>query len=98
MTFPVCSDPKRRRETTLKGRLRAIPALIAALLAAVAAPAVAFEPFVVKDIRVEGVQRTEAGTIFSYLPVKVGDRIDDERAAQAGKALFATGSLRAVPP
>ena len=31
------------------------------------------EPFVVKDIRVEGVQRTEAGTVFSYLPVKVGD-------------------------
>src|SRR5512139_910604 len=34
-------------------------------------PAFAEEPFVVKDIRVEGVQRTEAGTVFSYLPVKV---------------------------
>jgi outer membrane protein insertion porin family len=31
----------------------------------------------VRDIRVEGVQRTEAGTIFSYLPIKVGGRVDD---------------------
>ena len=37
-----------------------------------------FEPFVVKDIRVEGIQRTEAGTVFSYLPVKVGDTMTDE--------------------
>ena len=35
----------------------------------------AFDPFVVKDIRVEGIQRVEAGTVFSYLPVKVGDTI-----------------------
>jgi len=62
----------------------------------VAHVAVAFEPFVVKDIRVEGVQRTEAGTIFSYLPIKVGERVDDERAAQAVKALFATGFFRDV--
>ena len=45
----------------------------------------------VKDIRVEGVQRTEAGTVFTYLPVKVGERIDDEKAAQSVKALYATG-------
>lgn len=43
-----------------------------------AASAVAIEPFVVKDIRVEGIQRTEAGTVFSYLPVKVGDKLDDD--------------------
>ena len=36
-------------------------------------PALAIEPFVIKDIRVEGIQRTEAGTVFGYLPVKVGD-------------------------
>ena len=47
--------------------------LIAGLLASVfAAGASAFEPFVVKDIRVDGIQRTEAGTVFSYLPIKVG--------------------------
>ena len=61
-----------------------------------AAPAQAFESFVVKDIRVEGAQRTEAGTVFSYLPVKVGERMDDEKAAQAVKALFATGFFRDV--
>src|SRR5689334_11473837 len=55
------------------------------------ASASALEPFVIKDIRVEGVQRTEAGTVFTYLPVKVGDRIDDEKAAAAIKALYATG-------
>ena len=36
-------------------------------------------------------QRTEAGTVFTYLPVKVGERIDDEKAAAAIKALYATG-------
>src|SRR5262245_56909036 len=56
----------------------------------------AFEPFVVKDIRVEGIQRIEAGTVFSYLPVKVGDRMTDERASAAIRALFATGVVRDV--
>ena len=58
--------------------------------------ALAFDPFVVKDIRVEGVQRTEAGTVFSYLPIKVGDRVDDEKASAAVKALYATGFFRDV--
>lgn len=58
--------------------------------------AYAFEPFTVKDIRVEGIQRTEAGTVFSYLPVRVGDTLNDEQAAQAIKALFATGFFKDV--
>ena len=61
-----------------------------------AAPALAFEPFAVKDIRVEGIQRTEAGTVFSYLPVKVGDTLTDEKSAQSIKALFATGFFKDV--
>jgi outer membrane protein insertion porin family len=65
--------------------------LAACLFLGVALPAAAIEPFVIKDIRVEGVQRTEAGTVFSYLPVKVGDKIDDEKAAASIKALYATG-------
>jgi outer membrane protein insertion porin family len=56
----------------------------------------AFEPFTVKDIRIEGIQRTEAGTVFSYLPVKVGDTMTDEKAAQAIKALFGTGFFKDV--
>lgn len=59
-------------------------------------PAFAEEPFVVKDIRVEGVQRTEPGTVFSYLPVKVGDLLTDEKTTAAIKALYATGFFRDV--
>jgi len=71
-------------------------ALVLFLGVASARPAFAIEPFVVRDIRVEGVQRTEAGTIFSYLPIKVGDRIDDQKIAEAVKALYATGFFRDV--
>lgn len=63
--------------------------LILALFAA--APAYAFDPFVVKDIRVEGIQRTEAGTVFNYLPVRVGETFNEGQAADAIRALFATG-------
>ena len=56
----------------------------------------AIEPFVVKDIRVEGIQRTEVGTVFSYLPIKVGDRLDDERATAAIRALFATSMFNDI--
>ncbi|MCW5622051.1 MAG: outer membrane protein assembly factor BamA, partial [Burkholderiales bacterium] len=58
--------------------------------------AAAFEPFVVKDIRVEGIQRTEAGTIFSYLPVRVGDTLTDQKASAAVRSLFATGFFKDV--
>src|SRR6266481_2809199 len=61
-----------------------------------ALPARAIEPFVIKDIRVEGIQRTEAGTVFSYLPVKVGETIDDKKSAEAIHALYATGIFKDV--
>src|SRR5690242_3957558 len=56
----------------------------------------AFEPFQVKDIRVEGIQRTEPGTIFSYLPIKVGDTLTEDKAAQAVRSLYATGFFKDV--
>ncbi|MDD2719953.1 MAG: outer membrane protein assembly factor BamA [Gallionella sp.] len=59
-------------------------------------PAWAIEPFTVKDIRVEGIQRTEAGTVFSYLPVKVGDTMNDEHATEAIRALYSTGFFKDV--
>ncbi|MCB1976452.1 MAG: outer membrane protein assembly factor BamA [Nitrosomonas sp.] len=59
-------------------------------------PALADESFVVVDIRVEGIQRTEAGTVFSYLPVKVGDTLDTAKATAAVKALYATGFFKDV--
>ena len=78
--------------------LRCSAAALAAclLLASAAASAQAFQPFVVKDIRVEGLQRTEPGTVFSYLPVKVGEQVDAEKAKQAVRALFATGFFKDV--
>jgi len=72
-------------------------ALRAATLSLVlAAPAWALDSFVVRDIRVEGIQRIEAGTVFNYLPIKVGDTVTDEKAAGAIRALFATGFFRDV--
>src|SRR5690348_10765278 len=91
----ACHPPARARGAGSSHRL--LQALLGALFAALFAhAAAAFEPFVVKDIRVEGVQRTEAGTVFSYLPIKVGDRVDDEKASAAVKALYATGFFRDV--
>ncbi len=78
-------------------RKRLLAAVAGALLAfAAGALAQGFRPFVVKDIRVEGLQRTEPGTVFSYLPVKVGELMTEEKAQQALRALFATGFFRDV--
>lgn len=107
MTFPACFELGRQGVTAARRsagdrfarawRDATLALLIAVLAAGFPAPAAnAFEPFVVRDIRVEGVQRTEAGTVFSYLPVKVGDRLTDESAAAAVKALYATGFFRDV--
>ncbi|MDV3241314.1 MAG: outer membrane protein assembly factor BamA, partial [Methylocaldum sp.] len=54
------------------------------------------EPFVIEDIRVEGLQRVSAGTVFNYLPVKVGDLFDQRQSAESIKALFKTGFFRDV--
>ena len=74
-------------------KLKSILLLVSGLYAS---SAFALEPFVVKDIRVEGIQRTEAGTVFTYLPVKVGETMNDELATQAIKALYGTGFFKDV--
>ncbi|MBP80564.1 MAG: outer membrane protein assembly factor BamA [Acidiferrobacteraceae bacterium] len=56
----------------------------------------ALDEFIVTDIRVEGAQNIEVGTIFNYLPVRVGDNVDDTLISQSIKALFATGFFRDV--
>ena len=74
-----------------------VPRLIAAAAFSMCVgQALALDPFTVTDIRVEGIQRTEAGTVFSYLPVRVGDTFNDEKAATAIKALYATGFFKDV--
>src|SRR5256885_452585 len=87
-TSTACS---RVNDPSVKNALRA-----ALFLLVLAGSAWAFGPFVVRDIRVEGIQRIEAGTVFSYLPVKVGDTMTDEKAAGAIRTLFATGFFRDV--
>lgn len=74
-------------------KFRYIPAVIFALFST---QVFALEPFVIKDIRVEGLQRTEAGTVFNYLPVQAGDVMSDEKATQAIKALYGTGFFKDV--
>ena len=51
----------------------------------------AAQEFVIQDIRVEGLERITPGTVFNYLPMKVGDTFDDSRSTEAVKALFKTG-------
>ncbi|HEY5897475.1 MAG TPA: outer membrane protein assembly factor BamA [Burkholderiales bacterium] len=77
---------------------RSVAAVLAALalVAASAAQAQSFQPFTIKDIRVEGLQRTEPGTVFSYLPVKVGETLNEEKAQAALRALYATGFFKDV--
>jgi outer membrane protein insertion porin family len=71
--------------------------LAAAVLAAVhSAGAWAAEPFVLRDIRVEGLQRTEPGTVFGSLPFRIGDTYNDDKGAAALRALFATGLFKDV--
>jgi outer membrane protein insertion porin family len=78
-------------------RIKSSSKLLLCLLAGVMhLNAYATEPFVISDIRVEGLQRTEAGTVFNYLPMQVGDVMSDEKAAQAIKSLYSTGFFKDV--
>lgn len=73
---------------------RTASALTAMVFAANAAWAL--EPFKVQDIRVEGLQRVEAGTIFASIPLRVGDDYNDEKGSAAIRALFALGLFKDV--
>lgn len=77
-------------------RLSAGFALFATSLPLLAATDPAATEFVVEDIRVDGLQRISAGTVFSYLPVRLGESLDDQRLREALRALFRTGFFRDV--
>jgi outer membrane protein insertion porin family len=76
--------------------LRLAPLSLAVALVLQIGTARAVEPFVLKDIRVEGLQRTDAGTVFAALPFRIGDTYTDEKGAAALRALFATGLFKDV--
>ena len=64
---------------------------IASALMLFGIPPLAFADFTVRDIRIEGLQHTEPSTVFSYLPVKIGDNYNDGRGGEIIKSLYATG-------
>ena len=75
-------------------KLRALGALATGLLSVGLAWAI--EPFTVRDIRVEGLQRVEPGTIFASIPLRVGESYSDDKASAAIRALFGLGLFKDV--
>jgi len=74
-------------------RVRTVAAMVAM---AFAANAWAVDPFTVRDIRIEGLQRVEPGTVFASLPMRIGDQYSDEKGSAAIRALFALGLFKDV--
>ena len=94
-----CMHPHVRssaRSPRLLHPARLVPTAIALAFALQFGAARAVEPFVLKDIRVEGLQRSDAGTVFAALPFRIGDTYTDEKGAAALRALFATGLFKDV--
>ncbi len=85
--FPVSPFGPLRPAATL---------IVAAASVLAAASALAAQPFLIKDIRVEGVQRTDPGTVFAALPFRIGDTYTDDKGSAALRALFATGLFKDV--
>ncbi len=74
-------------------RVRTISAMVAM---AFVANAWAVDPFTVRDIRVEGLQRVEPGTVFASLPFRIGDQYNDDKGSAAIRALFGLGLFKDV--
>ena len=79
------------------GPLRPVAALVVAVASLAGAPSArAVEPFVIEDIRVEGLQRTDPGTVFAALPFRIGDTYTDDKGSAALRSLFGTGLFKDV--
>src|SRR3954452_12836003 len=74
-------------------RARTVSAVVAL---AFVANAWAVDPFTVRDIRIEGLQRVEPGTVFASLPFRIGDQYNDEKGSAAIRALFGLGLFKDV--
>lgn len=72
-------------------RLRSLALSLAASSVLASVPAWAVNPFSLSDIRVEGLQRVEPGTVFASLPFRVGETYSDDKGAAAIRALFGLG-------
>lgn len=74
--------------------LKMLPKLVALTLVAQSAWAV--DPFTVRDIRIEGLQRVEPGTVFVSMPVRVGDLYNDDKGSATIRSLFGLGLFKDV--
>ncbi len=52
--------------------------------------------FVVRDMRVEGLQRIAEGTVYNYLPISIGDTVDQQRIDEAMRAVYGTGLFKDI--
>lgn len=75
-------------------QFKALSALVS--LAFVAQSAWAVDPFTVRDIRIEGLQRVEPGTVFVSMPIRVGDTYSDDKGSAAIRSLFGLGLFKDV--
>ena len=79
---------------TFSSLSRSILATLIGLSAAL--PALAVTPFQIRDVRLEGLTRTEPGTVFALLPFRTGDTYNDDKGVAALRALFASGTFKDV--
>ncbi len=69
--------------------------LLVCLLVSTSSPVLA-EKFRLQDIQIEGLERIEAGTVFTYLPVKVGDELDENNTARIARELYKSGFFKDI--
>ena len=93
MTLPACSTDNINMQINRFG-LRAWLSLV--LLLGLPKLGWAVDPFTVRDIRLEGLQRVEPGTVFVSLPFQVGDLYSDDKGSAAIRALFSLGLFKDV--
>lgn len=84
----LISNQKTKTKRSYRMRKIKLGTLLLVFLSSLASAA---SEFIVSDIRVEGLQRIQPGTVFNYLPIKVGDEVDKSLTTDAVKALFKTG-------
>ncbi len=80
----------------LEARITRLATAVAAAFCLIGTPARAFDTFTISDIRLEGLERIAAGTVFSYLPIERGDTLTSLRAGEAIRALYGTGFFNDV--
>src|SRR5690625_5261477 len=90
----------RKRRMSFKDKLqiikRTVSQLFVSALMFFPAAVLAFSPFIVRDIQVEGLQRLDPGTVFGYLPVGVGDEFTEDHASEAIQRLYSSGFFNDV--